>query len=292
MLGSRPRAYGPIGLALLAASLLSCGDRGEPGIPIEAAPDGPGLAFDTVISPLSRLPGTEAQAPIAARAGIALGLDILRMLPKDENQVLSPYSIQVTLAMTRVGARGRTLGEMDAVLRTGDMADFNAAMNAMDQAIRSRAGEFELPLDEAGKTQTVEIGVANSLWGQRRFDFEPDFLDELARSYGAGVNLVDYVTATESARKAINDWVSDQTEERIPELIKPDSLSTDTRLVLTNAVYLKAAWLFPFEPDQTASAFFNLQDGSTTDVEMMNGGLRTTFARTERSSMIWLPYAD
>ncbi len=115
-------------------------------------------------------------------------------------------------------------------------------------------------------TDGVQLSIVNSIWAQTGFDFQPIYLDLLARFYGAGVNLLDFVTAPDASRVVINDWVSDQTHQRIEDLLPPGSISSDTRLVLTNAVYFLATWLYRFDPDLTANETFRLLDDSTVSV--------------------------
>lgn len=279
------------GVALAAAAVfIACDDDDAPEVPTPPNVEGP-IGLNAAVSALPRTSGDADQAPAVASAGLALGLDILDELPVDENRLISPYSIQIALAMTRVGARGETLEEMDAVLRTGMTDNYDEALNALDRAVTSRAGELPQEAFDEGEPDVIELGTANALWGQTGFPFEQPFLDTLAQAYGAGMNLVDYVNATEAARELINGWVSDQTSERIPELIQQGVLSVDTRLVLSNAVYLKVPWLAPFDPDDTNQEVFHLLDGGVVDVDMMHRSVRTGFAGTADYEAVSLTYA-
>jgi serpin B len=96
---------------------------------------------------------------------------------------------------------------------------------------------------------------------------EQPFLDTLASKYGAGLRLVDYRNDPDGACRLIDGWVSDQTEQRIPKLL--DSLDAQTRLVLVNAIYLKAPWLNAFDEASTKDAPFTRADGSQTSVPTM-----------------------
>ena len=80
---------------------------------------------------------------------------------------------------------------------------------------------------------------------------------------------MDFITETEKSRVTINDWVSDQTEGRIEDLIPPGALNALTRLVLTNAIYFNAAWKYPFSEDMTANGPFYLLGGGQVTVPMM-----------------------
>jgi serpin B len=90
------------------------------------------------------------------------------------------------------------------------------------------------------------------------------------------MRLVDFIAEAEAARVAINAWVAERTNDRIPELLPPGVVDATTRLVLVNAIYLHATWAEPFSEDRTAEAPFTLNDGTEVTVEMMHrdGGMR------------------
>ena len=111
--------------------------------------------------------------------------------------------------------------------------------------------------------------MANSVWGQEGYDFLPEFLDSLAVNYGDEVRPADFRRNPEGARIRINDWVADETEQRITNLIPPDAISDLTRLVLANAIYFNAAWSHPFEERATTDRPFHLLDGTQREVPMM-----------------------
>lgn len=177
------------------------------------------------------------------------------------NLFFSPFSISQALAMTYAGARGETETQMASTLHFDlAQADLHAAFNALSATLAGRAGDSE----QGG----FELTIANALWGQQGFGFQPDFLDTLALNYGAGMQAVDFA-ASEAARQTINDWVAEQTRDKIQDLIPEGALNELTRLVLTNAIYFKAAWLLPFEESATQNDTFDLLDGSEMQVPMM-----------------------
>jgi serpin B len=116
------------------------------------------------------------------------------------------------------------------------------------------------------------------------------YLEALASRFGAGLRLVDYRNASEAARHEINAWVSDQTEQRIPELLVPGTITRDERLTLVNAIYLKAAWLTPFTEDATKPGPFTRLDGSTVDVPLMHLGESLSYAAGDGWQAVELPY--
>jgi serpin B len=119
---------------------------------------------------------------------------------------------------------------------------------------------------------------------------EPAYLRALAERFGAGLRLVDYIGATEAARAEINGWVAEQTEERIEELLAQDTLDARTRLVLVNAIYLKAAWLVPFEEEATRQEPFERLDRSTLDVPMMHAIQSLPYATGQGWRAVEIPY--
>ncbi|TET81990.1 MAG: serpin family protein, partial [Anaerolineales bacterium] len=174
----------------------------------------------------------------------AFAFDLYQTLRGEEgNLFFSPYSISLALAMTYAGARGETEQQMADTLRfTLPQDRLHPAFNMVDLELSSRGEDVDEQLGEA-----FRLNIANSIWGQRGYDFLPEFLDVLALNYGAGLRLVDYVEAPEEARQIVNQWVSDQTEEKIKDLIPQGAIDSLTRLVLANAIYFNAGWFYPFE---------------------------------------------
>jgi serpin B len=192
--------------------------------------------------------------------------------------------VAIALAMTRTGAAGETLKQMDTVLR-GVAADQNAGFNALDQALAKRPGKYRF----GDQDLELELATANRLWGQKDFTFERAFLDELAKDYGAGMQIVDYANAHEAARRTINDWVAARTRDRIKDLIAEGVLASDTRLVLTNAIYLKATWLLKFN-DAVAGAFHRA-DGSVVQAQLMSESEKLGYAKGAGYQAVRLAYA-
>ncbi|GEP36051.1 serine/threonine protein kinase [Nocardioides szechwanensis] len=258
------RALSLSALAVGAAPLLAaCGD--DPGKPTPPAPGGD-TELGLVSSDVRRAEAPATAVPAASASVHALGAGLYGQLATEPgNLALSPYSVAVALAMTQNGAVGETRTQMLDVMDADDDA-LNEGLNALTVHIESLAGTQKRA---DGTEAEVALDAANALFGEETMTFEEPFLDTLAREYGAGMRTVDYVGATEAARTAINEWTAKQTHDRIEEIIPPDLLDVTTRLVLVNAIYLKAPWERPFEKDLTEDAPFHLEDGSTVSVPMM-----------------------
>jgi len=237
----------------------------------------------------SNAPRAAADAASAKKASAALDLFALDLYKKvgtkPGNVILSPYSVAVALAMARAGAVGETAKQMDAVLRASVAGDLDAAYNALDQAIAKRPGKFKV----VDQTYELELATANRLWGQKGFSFEHAFLDRLAANYGAGMQIVDYKTAAETSRKTINAWVEARTKDRIKDLIPEGVLDARTRLVLTNAIYLKAQWISRF--DDAVAAPFTRLDGSRVDAQLMHQSESLRYSAGDGYQLVAMPYA-
>jgi serpin B len=181
------------------------------------------------------------------------------------NLFYSPYSISLALAMTYAGARGETAEQMaDTLNFILEQEKLHPAFNWLDAELAKR-GEGAAGKDGEG----FRLNIVNAIWGQKDYEFLSDFLDVLAENYGAGLRILDFIAETEKSRVTINDWVSDQTEDRIEDLIPQGVITELTRLVLTNAIYFNAAWEYPFHEDMTADGQFYLPDGGQVIVPMM-----------------------
>ena len=207
---------------------------------------------------------------------------------RDTNLFYSPYSISLALAMTYAGARGVTEEQVGDTLHfTLAQERLHPAFNALDLELASRG---ELP--EGWEGEGFRLNIANSLWGQTGYSFLPDFLDVLAEDYGAGLRLLNFMNAPEESRIVINGWVSNQTEGKIEDLLGPGAITPYTRLVLANAIYFNAAWLFPFGEEATHDGPFYLLDGGQVTVPMMEQKADFRFTEDERYQAIELPYSS
>jgi serpin B len=206
---------------------------------------------------------------------------------EDGNLFLSPYSISLALAMTYAGARGETSQQMaDTLSYLLPQERLHPTFNSLDIEL-SRRGEGAKGKDEKG----FRLNIANAIWGQEGYEFLSQFLDILADNYGAGLRLLDFKNAPEESRITINNWVSDQTEGRIEDLIPEGLIGALTRLVLTNAIYFNAAWQYPFEAEFTEDGPFYLLDGGEVTVPMMRQGWNQFgYAEGNGYQAVELPY--
>jgi len=241
---------------------------------------------DLLQSDKPRLASDAADAEMAelVAGNSAFAFDLYQRLRQegDGNLFYSPVSISLALAMTYAGARGETEEQMAATMHyTLPQERLHPAFNALDTALTSYDG-----------ADAFQLNIANAIWGQEGYKFLPAFLDTLAENYGAGLRTLDFVKETEAARKTINNWVSDQTEEKIQDLIPQRVLNDAVRLVLTNAIYFNGKWALTFEKKDTHDGPFTLLDGSTVSVPMMSQTKTFKYAEGDGYQAVELPYRD
>jgi serpin B len=196
------------------------------------------------------------------------------------NLFFSPYSISTAFAMTSAGACGETDTQMVKALHFDpDPAKRHTAFAAM-----------EANLNAVQKKGRVKLSVANSLWPQKNFALLESFLSLVRENYGASVAPLDF-SAPEPARKTINTWVEDKTNQKIKDLIPIGALDTATRLVLVNAIYFKGNWTSPFQADATKDAPFRLPSGQTVQAPLMFQKKHFGYGETDDLQVLEMPYA-
>jgi len=270
----RRRLRGPGTAVLVGAIVAGCASQAA--------------AMAEATSQATRAAGSPSDAGQAAAAIDAFGFNFYKAtLAAGGNAVFSPASVVVALSMAQAGARGETASQMDAVLHSAAETGGGNGINSLDQVLVGLSGAFK---DANGSDHELTLRIANAPFAQRGLVLQGPFLDTLASRYGAGLRLVDFQNDPAGACQLIDGWVSDQTEGRIPKLL--DSLDPLTRLVLVNAIYLKAPWQTPFDERITNPGPFTRPDGSQVSVPTMSlvlseGG----YASGSGWQAVQLPYA-
>ena len=212
----------------------------------------------------------------------AFGLDLyakLRQTPG--NQFFSPLSISTALAMTYGGARGETETQMAKVLHfLPEQEELHAAFAQLQDGLRTNNK----------KGSDYQFLVANRLWGQSGFRFLESYLKLTERSYGAPLAQLDFIGQPDPSRATINRWVEEQTAEKIRELLLPRMITSDTRLVLTNAVYFLGNWTSSFDDKATQDAPFHLDGTRTLQTPTMHQKAHFRFGSADGVQILEMPY--
>lgn len=223
----------------------------------------------------------EAIDPVHSLAGRinALGINILHAVTEDgENALICPLSIYEALAALQAGARGETAAELRRAMG-GEDGDPTAGLGVLrEQIVEDR--EPERP--------TVES--ANSVWVQAGMAVKPAYAQCLAQDYASELLRADFARQAEAARLAINAWVAERTHDMIRELFAASALSPLTRLIVCNAIYLRARWADPFDPGLTRPWRFWLTPDESARVPFMRQVAVLPYLEEPDCTIAELPY--
>jgi serpin B len=224
-------------------------------------------------------PSGEAEVGALVKGNNTFAPDLYGQLCQGQsNLIFSPYSISTALAMTRAGARGKTAEEMDKVLHfTLPPQKLHSACAALIHRINAE--------------RSCQLTAANGLWTQKHQGLRPEFVTLVRDQYNGGVYEVDFVGAAEESRRKINQWTETQTQGKIGGLLPTNALSSDTWLVLTNAIYFKGKWERPFQARDTHTETFHLPSGQTAQVPLMHQTEKFGYGEDERMQVLEMPYA-
>jgi len=234
----------------------------------------------------------------AATATNEVGVDLYRKLATGEgNLCLSPYSIEAALAITFAGADGQTREEMARVLHFSKDDSLHVSFATLQRQLREMSEKGEKEVAESGEPggskEPITLSIANRLFAQKGYDFRESFFALLKERYDAPLELVDFVKNASGATEQINAWVLEQTRERIRDLIPRDALTASTRLVLANAIYLKAPWAIPFSENKTKPQPFHVRARETANVPTMHDHeCFCGYAKRDGFTAVSIPYID
>ncbi|MEO7714944.1 MAG: serpin family protein [Capsulimonas sp.] len=212
-------------------------------------------------------------------AANAFGIDLLGKLAKgkpDGNCFLSPYSIQQALLLADNGAAGVTKSEIGAVLHLGatPLSEVNTQSNALRGSLHAADPQ-------------VKISVANAIWADQSFQFNPSYEETCRKFYAAQAQTV--ALHQTSGANTINAWVAQKTEGKIKQIVSPAALRL-AKAVLTNAVYFHGSWTTPFKAHDTRPQPFHLTPQTTAQVPTMSRTGAIDYAKTTNWEAVALPY--
>ena len=238
-----------------------------------------------------RASATGVDAASAVAGDNAFGFDLYRQISSGTgNIVFSPQSLATALAMTVLGAHGRTQSQMLQMLHATDATQLSQQLNALDQRLlapRHAAAGNSRDVFGGKPGSPAQLTIDDSMWAQKGFPLYKTFLDAIAQYFGAGVNLVDFRANPDAARLAINRYVNIKTQGLILNLLPPGIVDKYTVFALINTLTFNGAWQFPFDK-VPGTAPFHLLDGTTVQVPTMRA--ETGDVRGDGYQAVRLPY--
>ncbi|KAM9637019.1 ovalbumin-related protein X-like isoform 1-T2 [Morphnus guianensis] len=224
----------------------------------------------------------------------------LKVHHANDNIFYSPLSIIAALAMVYLGARGNTEYQMEKVLHFDKIAGLGGAIQTKVQ--KSKCGKSmnihilfkELLSDITAPKANYSLRIANRLYAEKTHPILPIYLKCVKKLYRAGLEMVNFKTASDQARQLINSWVENQTNGQIQDFLEPGSVDLDTMLVLVNAIYFKGIWKTAFKDDDTQEFPFRMTKQESRPVQMMcqNSTFKVATVAAEKMKILELPYTS
>lgn len=213
---------------------------------------------------------------VAANNQFAIDL-YQRQASVDGNLFMSPASVSTLLAMVYAGADGETRKQMQQVLHL--QADEDEVHAGFSELMKRLNGSAD-----------VKLNVANKLWAQQDYQFLHSFLDLGKKYYDAATARLNF-GESQQAVDTINGWVEEKTQGKIKDLLTIDDVDGATTLVLTNAIYFKANWIYKFNPSLTRESEFTNAAGEKSNIPMMNQTAEFNYVEHSGTSVLEMPYA-
>lgn len=202
-----------------------------------------------------------------------------KLSANDGNLCISPFSVSTALAMTFAGARGITEMQIKNVMHISlPQIEFHKFLSQLLEKINA-----------LGQDKKVDLLLANSIYPHNKYTFLESFVTCLRKNYELNIKPLDY-NKPEAARKFINQWVNEKTQEHISELIPVDALDNLTRLVLVNAIYFKGLWKKQFDKRMTTESPFWVLNDFAVKAPMMRQKSQFGYMEDELVQVLELPY--
>jgi serpin B len=225
---------------------------------------------------------TPAPAPAFDDAAAANDFDFAMyasLQSRKGNLFFSAPSLRQALGMTYLGARGDTAKQMASVLH------FQSDTGKTASAAKDEIGGWQTARG------TNDLAIANRLWVHKGYPLVADFTKTASTAYGAGAEPVDFVGAPNDSRKTINGWVAQQTHDKIKDLLPPPSITSDTRLVLTNAIWFKGTWEQKFDKSATRDDAFMVDGKTRTNLPTMFATAKLGYGEAGGAKILEMRYA-
>lgn len=194
------------------------------------------------------------------------------------NLLFSPLSIGLASAMLQRGARGQTAQEFKKAFQ---LPETQAVLDTEIQRIMEGMTDSE---------SGVDFRIANAIWPMRGLSLRKSYRETIEQVFFGSVAALDYQSNAEAARAQINNWIAQRTEQKIKELFQKGTISANTSLTLSNAVYFKGSWEKPFEKTSTSPGLFHSYDGEKTEASFMNQSGFYKYLETPTWTALRLPY--
>ncbi|KAL3099937.1 hypothetical protein niasHS_001863 [Heterodera schachtii] len=227
---------------------------------------------------MSAPPSPNSAQILEAQADFALNL--LREVSTDDcSCIVSPFSVAVSLSMVYAGAKEKTGEEMGKLLAKG----------APESEVHNYFGALLKSVTNGQKNSSNTLETVNKVYVKKGFSVKSAFKGQIEQNYGGQLETVDFENS-EGTAKTINNFVKKATHQKIRDLITPNALDKNTRLVLINALYFKGTWAVTFKSQLTVEAKFHVDEKTTKQLEMMHLKASLIYSEDTQLQLLGMPY--
>ncbi|WP_048179552.1 serpin family protein [Methanosarcina sp. MTP4] len=197
---------------------------------------------------------------------------------EERNVFFSPHSISAAMAICYEGAENTTKEQISNVFYfPTNKTVLKVRLKEMNDGINSGSGDYELE-------------TANALWVQEGYPIKEAYVFNVKNYYDGEVTNLDFVGKPVDSRDTINEWVEDRTNDKIKDLVPKDSITPDTRIIITNAIYFNGKWVYEFDKEMTGKRTFYPAKGEEIPVDMMYMFKSFNYGENSKAKIIELPY--
>ncbi|KAI6238415.1 SERPIN domain-containing protein [Aphelenchoides fujianensis] len=218
----------------------------------------------------------------AAQTDFAVGLLREAAAISNASAILSPISIALALSLAYAGAGVDTRREFERAFARG--ANTGDTLDAAFHRTFSQLTENKY---------CVALELVNRVYTAHDLHVKAAYRELLAANFGAAFQQVDFERQPEEAVAEINEFVANATHQKIRDLLSPDDVDYDTRMMLVNAVYFKGEWDELFSEERTTDETFFVDENNERQVKMMKQEINgVKYTDTDHVQVLELPYAD
>ncbi|XP_072269433.1 serpin B10-like [Pyxicephalus adspersus] len=196
-----------------------------------------------------------------------------------QNAIFSPLSLFTAFLTLLLGSSGNTAAQIRKAMHVSDGKEVHLECKNLWEVLEKKSDGHTLI-------------IANKLFGQKSFKFHQTFLEDTKSLYNGGLEQLDFYNNADKSRQYINNWISQQTNGKIPQLLPEQSVSPNTALIVTNALYFAANWTKQFRESRTRDDTFTLLSNAQVPVKMMSivNTFKIKYVENPGLKIVELPY--
>jgi len=242
-----------------------------------------GCVEDTAVIPENTINADSVKDYDIATANNAFAFDMYSQLTQLENGeyeniFFSPHSISAAMAICYEGAENTTKEQISNVFYfPSNKTVLEVSLERINDRINSVNNDYELQ-------------TANALWVQEGYPVKDAYIFNVKKYYDGEVTNLDFVRKPDDSRNIINKWVEARTNDKIKDLVPENSITADTRVIITNAIYFNGKWMYEFDKELTDKKPFYPTGGEEVSVDMMYMCNNFKYGENSKAKIIELLY--